>query len=417
MPATTSTSAAGDGIAERRSSSRSGSSSEVARGAELAAEDEALGVEQVAQRSPPRRRWFDPASAMTRWQAGSPSRASASGCGRVTGPSARLELAEQCRPPTSVSRQPRLPQRQTGPARSKIVWPISPAVPPRPAQRTAVGDQPGADARRDLQVDDVGAALCRAERPLAERAEVGVVVDENREADALGHRILRADADPDRAGSWPSRAPPTAGGSVPAGPCRPRRRLLRSTPASASTWSKRRAAASDACARPCGRASSSTRCSARIVRPRSATATRRCRLPKSMPTAAPAETARRIRPAGRPAPRPPAGSPTSSAQACLDELRDDGRDRRPRERGLLADLGARERAEALHRAQHALAARGAARVQASGWTRSAIRGSRLANLSRTCPNSGRSNPRSVECLSFVWSGTLRARRFGDEEAL
>jgi hypothetical protein len=57
-------------------------------------------------------------------------------------------------------------------------------------------DQPCPDAGCDLQVDDVGAALSCTPCPLAQRAEIGVVVDEHRQTEALGHSLLGSDANP-----------------------------------------------------------------------------------------------------------------------------------------------------------------------------------------------------------------------------
>ena len=74
-----------------------------------------------------------PASPTRRWAAASPA-AHSSSTRRLEISSARLMLSSSAieRVDASVSRQPRLPQRQTGPPSAITVWPISPAVPPTP---------------------------------------------------------------------------------------------------------------------------------------------------------------------------------------------------------------------------------------------------------------------------------------------
>ena len=105
----------------------------------------------------------------------------------------------------------------------------------RAAVQAAVEHQPGADARRDHQVDEVLGVAPGAERGLGQRGEVGVVVDEDRQLEPAVHLVGGGDADP--AGQDRGRADDAGrrGGSGRAGTCRRRSRAPASTPASAST--------------------------------------------------------------------------------------------------------------------------------------------------------------------------------------
>src|SRR5829696_6325821 len=72
------------------------------------------------------------------------------------------------------------------------------------AVQAAVEDQSGADARRDLDVDHVGGAATGAVDELAQRAEVGVVVDADGHVEPPAQLLLGGDADPagqDRGGA------------------------------------------------------------------------------------------------------------------------------------------------------------------------------------------------------------------------
>ena len=96
----------------------------------------------------------------------------------------------------TVSRQPRLPQRQISPRSCATTWPISPATPRTPWYGLPAEDQPGADARREADVGEVVDAARRAEHALAERAGVGVVLELDRDAEPRLHLRRRADAVP-----------------------------------------------------------------------------------------------------------------------------------------------------------------------------------------------------------------------------
>ena len=99
------------------------------------------------------------------------------------------------------------------PSSSRIVWPISPAVPPAAAEQAAADDQPRADAGRDLEVDEVratppGAPVSSASAPRlasfstwtgrARRALISSLASDARpsrggspRADRAGHRVDR----------------------------------------------------------------------------------------------------------------------------------------------------------------------------------------------------------------------------------
>ena len=103
-----------------------------------------------------------------------------------------------------VSRQPRLPQRQTMPSGSTSTCPSSPASPAAAAVQAAVEDQAGADPGGDLQVDQVAGVAAGAERGLGQRAEVRVVVDHHRDVEPAAH--LGGGGHPDPAGQDRGRA-------------------------------------------------------------------------------------------------------------------------------------------------------------------------------------------------------------------
>lgn len=95
---------------------------------------------------------------------------------------------------TTVLRQPRLRRRQSWPWASTWTWPISPAAPAKPrcrrspVQVLAQGDA-GARAVGGADAGGVPEVPARAEAALGEGAEVGVVSDEHRDAEALGHHL------------------------------------------------------------------------------------------------------------------------------------------------------------------------------------------------------------------------------------
>src|SRR5215213_1040169 len=130
-PATTRADSAAAGSAARRTELRTPSSSR----------------SPAAARSPPTtRRWglstlktnaaawptLRPASAITRRQPRSPSRARPSICVTVSSPWLRRRTSSSAPLEAVVSRQPRFPQRQTAPSGSTSTWPSSPAIPPQP---------------------------------------------------------------------------------------------------------------------------------------------------------------------------------------------------------------------------------------------------------------------------------------------
>ena len=170
---------------------------------------------------------------------------------------------------------------------------------PRGAPVEAAADQEsGADARRDLHVDDVGGAARRAEARLGERAQVRVVLDCDRHAQALAQRRRRMDADP--AGQDHGRSDDAVRRSIgraapspppPAGSCRRRVRehLV-------GQLGRRVDRLARGCADPDGVSRS-----ARTSPDRSATATRTWQWPKSTASAAPARAASAMRMPGRPA--------------------------------------------------------------------------------------------------------------------
>ena len=307
-----------------------------------------LGVEHVAERG--RRAWPSarPASAITRRQ---PSVAAVgqreiSATRQVLAVAAAQQLERAPGRTTTVSRQPRLPQRQIGPVSSTSTWPISPAMPPRAAVQAAVEDQPGADAGRDLHVDAASrASRAGAERDLGERAEVGVVVDEDRQRRA-GGCISSAAATPTQPGriAVEPTTPSVVVDRARQAPCRRRSRRRASTPASASSSSTSSAAASSALLGVVVDVERRAALGEDRCDERSETATRRWLWPKSMPTAAPAERSSESRIGGRPG---PCVAGASGLGALDDEpvglqVGDQARDGRARQAGAARDLGAAE---------------------------------------------------------------------------
>ena len=76
-----------------------------------------------------------------------------------------------------------------GPFRSITMCPSSPAGPDRAAVELAAQDQPAADAGADREHHGLAATARRAGAMLGQRREVGVVVDEHRQAEPLGHHV------------------------------------------------------------------------------------------------------------------------------------------------------------------------------------------------------------------------------------
>ena len=95
-----------------------------------------------------------PASATTRRQPASPATARATICSASSAPCVGASRLSRWPLPATVSRQPRLPQRQIVPVSSTVTWPISPAVPCAPG-RAAVEHETGPDPGGDLKVDRV----------------------------------------------------------------------------------------------------------------------------------------------------------------------------------------------------------------------------------------------------------------------
>ena len=130
-PATTVAGSAAAGSAARRTDSRTPSSSRSPGRGEVAADHEPLRVEHVADRPAAALPTTRPASAITRRQPRSPSRGQREHLGDGELAVAAAQQLEQRRGDAAVSRQPRLPQRQTAPLRSTRTWPSSPAMPAR----------------------------------------------------------------------------------------------------------------------------------------------------------------------------------------------------------------------------------------------------------------------------------------------
>src|SRR3954463_5883007 len=134
-----------------------------------------------------------PASVNTRWAPRSPARTRATASRTVS--SSRWAGASAARPASVAatgSRQPRLPRggaaAPAAAADGALVAHVDVADLAGQADR-AVVEAPAehearADARGDLDVQDVGQAARGADRDLAERTEVGVVVDLDRDVEA-----------------------------------------------------------------------------------------------------------------------------------------------------------------------------------------------------------------------------------------
>ena len=131
-----------------------------------------------------------PASRSARRLATSPASARAI-TAAMSGCPARRAIASM---PAVVSRQPRLPQRHSSPSAVRVVWPISPAVPIAPPYSRSSRIRPGADAARQLQVDDVRGARAGAPGDLGDGAGVGVVLDVHGHAEPPRHRARQVDA-------------------------------------------------------------------------------------------------------------------------------------------------------------------------------------------------------------------------------
>ena len=227
-------------------------------------------------------------------------------------------------------------------------------MPPGAAVEAAVEDQPGADAGRDLEVDEVGRAAAGAVGQLGERAEVGVVVDADRARRAAGASPRRRRRRPSRAGSPTSRSRRRPGRSGPAGRgrrrsrasgrCRPRRAPRRSGRARRRGPPARR-----------GRCPSARRARRGCSTTGRATATRTWLWPKSIPSAAPADASNDEQDR-----RASALLAVRRARLlALDDepvglqLGDEARDGRAGEAGAARDLGAADHAVLAQRVDHA----------------------------------------------------------------
>ena len=78
-------------------------------------------------------------------------------------------------PEARDSRHPRLPQPHSGPLRSIVTWPSSPANPPPPQVQRVVYDDAAAYARAHRQIEHVAIAPAGTVGVLAESAEAGIV--------------------------------------------------------------------------------------------------------------------------------------------------------------------------------------------------------------------------------------------------
>ena len=286
---------------------------------------------------------------MTRWQPRSPSCAIATTRRSVSpSPWRRRSGSSTASAPANASRQPRLPQRQTGPRSSIVTWPISPAVPARAVVEAAVEHEPGADAGGDLDVDDVRAA--RGPRPTRSRP-----------ARRGWRRSRRERRSPSSASMSSSGRAPIQPGRIAESPTSPlSRRSGPGTPmptpvtrsASTPTSSSSRRTSRPASAMPWSAAwstSSGSSASARTVWARSAIATRTWEWPKSMPTATPAE-------------RLSASAARRAAVALLEpalvaQLARDARHRRRRQAARAGEVGLRHRPAGAQEPEQPLAVR------------------------------------------------------------
>ena len=146
--------------------------------------------------------------------------------------------------PASVSRQPRPPQRHRSPSKGRTgMWPISPAKPSVPGKIAPSTITRAADADVAVDQEPVADAAQRAALELAERGEVGVVADADREggvaervAQELGRRAPRPSRGSGRASACP----------LAPRPCPGRRRRRRSASGRARRTRRARAPASSA---------------------------------------------------------------------------------------------------------------------------------------------------------------------------
>ena len=203
-PGTISTSAAAVGSPSARTASRSGSSSTSPAAPMLPPTTIRSGLKRLQRFAAAVPTWR-PASAIARRQPASPSaaRASTSPASRSS-PQAAAQQLDHRRPGGEVSRQPRLPQRQMSP---RLVEDRVADLARRAAgavEQAPVDDQPGADAGGHLEVDEVARTPARRPSALGQRAEVGVVVDVDGQAEAAPHLVAartptqpgRMDAEP-----------------------------------------------------------------------------------------------------------------------------------------------------------------------------------------------------------------------------
>ncbi len=110
---------------------------------------------------------------------------------RLAAPAPRIRAASGRSPRASAARhsastQPRPPQPQSGPSNWRVWWPNSPAPRPRPPVHPAAQDQPGAQPRTEVEVGEVAAARAPRGQRQGEGGGVGVLVQGDREAGALG---------------------------------------------------------------------------------------------------------------------------------------------------------------------------------------------------------------------------------------
>ena len=198
------------------------------RGAELAADDDRRGVQRVAEIA----ECLSDGTArvlVTRSVPGSSRPASSSSPVDVelaaVGPVAASP--ESAVAEATVSRQPRLPQRQTTPSGRTWTCPISPACPSTPRCNRPPRTIPAPIPGRDLDVDQSSWPRAGAERMLARGAEVRVVVDVDVDIEPRGRtrRPASSPTQPGRITEDRTRAG-RAGRWGPAGPCRRRSTLL-----------------------------------------------------------------------------------------------------------------------------------------------------------------------------------------------
>ena len=168
---------------------------QVARGGEVAADDDPLRVEQVAERR-------DGAADGGAGVADRPraARVAVAGGGDHGGQGGILERAAQ-RGEDRLGAGEGLEAAAVAAAADRAVRGDDRVADlARRAARAAVGaaahDQARPDAGRELEVGEVPGAAAGAPHPLAERAEARVVLHLDRVAERLGHRVGRAHADP-----------------------------------------------------------------------------------------------------------------------------------------------------------------------------------------------------------------------------